>query len=150
MKYLNLFSLLFFITLHSSWSQSEDDFYNLVSANVASAFSLKAANCGQQRFLIKDLYFVDQEEQPGKPKIVVNCRNFETMILPLQKLELKLRTSFKTQYHLKNLNLVIADVLKNALFEQSITTLMVPWHFDAGLSSENLKKSHDNIANTTS
>lgn len=135
----NYVLLCFYIIPCFAWSQTEDDFYNLVSVNVMGAFRLNAAPCQLQKYSLKNLYFVDQDEARNQPPFMVNCKNFETIITPLQKLEQKIRPFFKTHYHLKNLNLIIADILKNAVFEPSINTLFAPWFFDAGIATINLK-----------
>jgi hypothetical protein len=133
-----IFLLFSFVNLVQA--QTEEEFYDLVSANVLSGFTLtKKENCTHQKYFLKNLYFLDQSEEKGQPSIVVNCKNFDSMLQQLGSIELKLRSKFKTHYHLKNLNLILADVLKNALFEHTISTLMVPWQFDAGYTTVNLK-----------
>lgn len=140
------FLLILFVVINPLWSlraqtpnEIDDEIYNVVSANVASAFTLNEGNCFHQKYFLKKLYLVDQTEERGKPVVKVGCKHVETMMAPLAQLELKLRKQFKTHYHLKNLNLIVADVLKNALFDHSISALMVPWFFDAGTINVNLK-----------
>jgi hypothetical protein len=144
MKTINTYALIFSLIFLQNWvkaqtTPSSDEIYDLVSANVPSAFTLNNGQCGFQKYFLKSLYFVDQTEERGKPQILVGCKQFESMVQPLAQIEFKLRKHFKTHYHLKNLNLVVADVLKNALFDHSASALMAPWFFDAGMVNVNLK-----------
>ena len=129
MKNLPLYvsCLLVFLPFKVLRAQSENDIYDLVSSNVGAAFTLHPGNCLQQKYFLKSLYFVDQQEDRTRPSLTVGCKHFEMMIQPLVKLELKLRKQLRTHFHLKNLNFVVADVLKNALFDHSVSALMVPW-----------------------
>lgn len=138
-------TLVIILTLLSTFfvpslsAQSKDDIFDLVSANVSSAFTLNLGNCHAQKYFFKSIYFVDQTEERSRSQIMVGCKHFETIATPLAKLEFKLRPYFKTHFHLKNLNFITADILKNALFDYSVSALMVPWFFDAGIANVSLK-----------
>lgn len=139
--YLYLLLFIFHINYWSqSQSQTQNDFNDLMLGILTSDFSLEqAANCQHQKYGLKNLYFVDQSEDRRTPNLKVQCKNFQTMANVIQTLALKLKTHFKTHLQLKNLNFVLVDILKNAIFNSYYTAIVVPLKYDLGNVNESFK-----------
>lgn len=137
---LNLLTFLLALISQRVSAQSDEDIYNLVSSSIPSAYTIeKADKCRPERFFLKSLYLVDQQEAPLNKQVKITCNEFSQLMNPFMHFEFVFKNNFRTHSILKNLNLIVVDILNNGIFDDKTSALMVPWLFNASLQQVSLK-----------